>query len=349
MDQAGKALHKELLHRFGKDICWYVIPPEGCKDANDVLTKKGVEALKDLIAEAKPYPIDGLYTANDYYSQVMDLYDGNYIKPIEIGMRGLDDIYKIMTGTFHTITGIPNHGKSVFLDQILLNLAINHNWRFAIYSPEHSTAMHIRRLVQMYKKKSFDEGFTNRMDREELKSAVEFIQDHFYFIETRDSVPDIDTILTIAKSSVFKYGINGLVIDPYNEVSAKRTGNTREDEHIRDFISLLKRFARVYEIVCWVVAHPTKLPKTDNGAYSPPTAYDISGAAHWHNQADAVLTVHRDFQDNTTKVITRKIREQDLYGKIGEVKFEYDIATRCFKPYEKEIDIGNWQDVRFND
>lgn len=351
MDQAGKSLHKELLHRFGKDICWYVLPPDDCKDANDVLMKHGVDALRDLINQATPYPVDGLYTANDYYSQIMDLYDGNYEKPTEIGLKGLDDIYKIMPGTFHTITGIPNHGKSLFLDQVLLSLAINHNWSFAIYSPEHSTAMHIRRLVQMYKKKSFDEGFTNRMGRDELSSAVKFIQEHFYFIETRDSVPDIDTILTIAKSSVFKYGINGLIIDPYNEVSAKRSGNTREDEHIRDFISLLKRFARVYEVVCWVVAHPTKLPKADNGGYAPPTAYDISGAAHWHNQADCVLTVHRDFQDNTTKVITRKIREQDLYGKIGEVRFQYDMSQRCFVPYESEVDIdvGNWSDYRFND
>jgi twinkle protein len=349
MDQAGKSLHKELLHRFGKDICWYVLPPDDCKDANDVLVKHGVDALRTLISEATPYPVDGLHTANDYYSQIMDLYDGNYIKPIEIGMKGLDDIYKIMTGTFHTITGIPNHGKSIFLDQILLSLAINHDWSFAIFSPEHSTAMHIRRLVQMYKQKAFDEGFNNRMNKDELSDAVAFIQKHFYFIETRDSVPDIDMILNIAKSSVFKYGINGLVIDPYNEVNAKRSGNTREDEHIRDFISLCKRFARVYEIVCWVVAHPTKLPKSDNGAYSPPTAYDISGAAHWHNQADAVLTIHRDFEDNTTKVITRKIREQDLYGKIGEVKFEYDMSLRSFKPHVKEVINENWNDYRFKD
>jgi twinkle protein len=201
----------------------------------------------------------------------------------------------------------------------------------------------------MYKQKAFDEGFNNRMNKDELSDAVAFIQKHFYFIETRDSVPDIDMILNIAKSSVFKYGINGLVIDPYNEVNAKRSGNTREDEHIRDFISLCKRFARVYEIVCWVVAHPTKLPKSDNGAYSPPTAYDISGAAHWHNQADAVLTIHRDFEDNTTKVITRKIREQDLYGKIGEVKFEYDMSLRSFKPHVKEVINENWNDYRFKD
>lgn len=347
-DEAGEALHKELLHRFGRDICWYVDIPDECKDANDVLVKYGSVKLKEIIDKAEPYPIDGLYRVRDYSSQVLDLYEGNYVKPYDIGMKGLDEIYKIMTGTFHTITGIPNHGKSIFLDQILLSLAIKEDWRFAVFSPEHSTSMHIRRLVQMYTQKNFDEGFSNRMTKDELSRGIDFINEHFFFIETRDIVPNIENILQIAKSSVFKYGVNGLVIDPYNEVDAKRSGNAREDEHIRDFISLCKRFARIYEVVCWVVAHPTKLPKGTDGSYMPPTAYDVSGSAHWHNQSDAVLTIYRDFEENTTNVITRKIREQDLYGKIGEAKFTYNIKKKTFEPYEKLVP-SDWNEISFDD
>ena len=162
----------------------------------------------------------------------------------------------------------------------------------------------------------------------------------------RDS-PSIDLILSIAKSSIFKHGINGLVIDPFNEVSAKRVGNTREDEHIRDFISLCKRFSRIYDITTWVVAHPTKLQKGTDGNYSPPSAYDISGAAHWHNMADAVLTVHRDFETSTTNVITRKIREQDLYGKIGEAKFQYNFNQYRFLPTNQR-QTTNWEDISFD-
>ena len=192
----------------------------------------------------------------------------------------------------------------------------------------------------MYCQKAFDEGFGNRMSRTELIEAMGFIDKHFYFIESKDAVPEIDLIIDIAKSSVYKHGVNGIVIDPYNEVSAKREGNQREDEHIRDFISSCKRFARNYEVTMWVVAHPTKLPKSQDGSYLPPSAYDISGAAHWHNQSDAVLTIHRDFDDNSTSVITRKIREQDLYGKIGQVKFFYDMDKRIF--IERQYSIDEW-------
>ena len=125
-DTSGKALHKELLHRFGKDLCWFVRIPDNCKDANEVLIKHGALKLKEIIDNAEPYPIEGLHTARDYFEQINDLYEGNYEKPTEIGLEGLDDIYKPMTGTFTVITGIPNHGKSAFLDQCLLKLAINH-------------------------------------------------------------------------------------------------------------------------------------------------------------------------------------------------------------------------------
>lgn len=346
-DESGKALHKELLHRFGKDLCWYVDIPQGCKDANEILVKHGKEFLKNLVENAIPYPVSGLYSAHDYENQVQELYEGNYERPITTGINGLDDIYKLMTGTFHTITGIPNHGKSLFLDQIAVCLAEKEKWKFAIYSPEHSTQMHIRRLLQMITKKNFDEGLEDRMTKEELEKALDFINNHFYFIETKESVPSIDLILEIAKSAIFKFGVKGLILDPYNEISASRDSNKREDEHIRDFISLCKRFTRLHEILLWVVAHPTKLPKMSDGTYLPPSAYDISGASHWHNQADAVLTVHRDFDDNTTRVITRKIREQDLYGKIGEAKFKYNFATKRFESILDNTD--DWSNINFND
>lgn len=330
-DGAGDNLKKELIHRYGKKKCWFIKPPTGCKDANDVLVTHGVEALKVLIENARPVPVDGLYTVANYYEDVIDLYHDNYAKPVDIGLSGLDGIYKVMKGTFHVWTGIPNHGKSTFLDQCLVSLANKHGWRFAVFSPEHSTKMHVRRLLQLKVQKPFDSGFNGRMSEAEAMEGMRWIQKHFYFIETREHIPTADKILDLAKVSIQKYGCNGLVIDPYNEVDASRKGTYREDEHIRDFISKCKRFCKMHEVVTWVVAHPTKLPKETDG-YRPPTAYDISGASHWHNQADAVVVVHRDFENDTIQVITRKIREQGMYGQIGEVRFTYDYKIRSFVP-----------------
>ena len=108
--------------------------------------------------------------------------------------------------------------------------------------------------------------------------------------------------------------------------------------HIRDFIYKGKRFARRHECTVWVVAHPTKMQKEQNGGYAPTTAYDIAGASHWHNQSDAVVTVHRDFDDDSVSVITRKIREQGLYGSIGSVKFDYNNTKRIFEERDTNWD-----------
>ena len=40
-------------------------------------------------------------------------------------------------------------------------------------------------------------------------------------------------------------------------------------------------------------------------------------------------------------MITRKIREQDLYGKIGECKFKYNTDKRCFEKYN-DMDEVDW-------
>jgi twinkle protein len=194
----------------------------------------------------------------------------------------------------------------------------------------------------MHQEKSFDDDIGSRISKEELQTSMDFLKDYFYFIETKDEVPTIDYILEIAKGSILKHGVNGIIIDPYNEVNASRSGTVREDEHIRDFISKCKRFARLHDVVVFVVAHPTKLPKSNDGSYNPPTAYDISGASHWHNQSDVILTVHRDFDDNSTEIITRKIREQDLYGKIGKVTFDFDNQKKIFVERKFTTDFGDW-------
>ena len=341
-DDAGNALKESILYRVGKDKAWFVDLKkyENCKDANDVLVKHGEDALKDCIENAIPYPVDGLYRVSDYENEVMDLYEGRYVKPIDIGMGPLDQIMKIQKSTFHLWSGIPNHGKSLMLSHILLKLAENHGWRFAIFSPEHSTAMHIRRILQIYVGKGFDEDMYDRMTKEELERGMRFIDQHFYFIETKDAVPSIDLIMKISKSFVYKYGSAaqglGIVIDPYNEVDPSRSGGKREDEHIRDFISECKKFARLHNAVVWCVAHPTKLPKEQDGSFSPPSSYQISGSSHWANMADVIAVVHRDFDDNTSTIYTRKIREQDLYGKIGEAKFQYNFRKYCFEPFNED-------------
>ena len=344
-DEAGQALQLELLHRFGKDRCstvkWADSNDVQTKDANEVLMYHGADVLKEIIEDRTPFPVEGIYTAEDYRQEVYNIYEGKVQKPVSTGFKNLDKIYKVMPSTFCLVTGVPNHGKSNFIDQVAVNLARNEDWKFAVFSPEHSTANHIRRLSEKIVSKPFDVGPTERMSVEELKKAMSFLKDKFYFVESRDTVPSIDWLLSKMKVACLRHGVKGIIIDPYNEIDSSREGNKREDEHIRDLISACKQFCRRHEVAMWMVAHPAKMQRNQEGIIPAPSLYDVSGSAHWNNMADVGLVIHRDFDDDETRVMTRKIREQGLYGNIGEAFFTYDLKMHVYVPKDKQ-DIPNY-------
>ena len=334
-DEAGNSLKLELLHRFGRDICKVVHFPKHddkqLKDANEVLIALGNDALRRCILNAKDFPIQDVHTAREYKDQIQDMYDGNEQKAISTGFEKLDEIYKVMPSTFNLVTGIPNHGKSNFLDQILMNLAEQQHWKFFVFSPEHSTKNHLRRLLEKRCRKPFDIGAYERINQLELNAGMDFLDSHFKFLETSEDIPTIDYILQKAKSAKQRYGVKGIIIDPFNQVSATRDVGKREDEHIRDIIAKCQKFARNHQVVVWMVAHPHKLHRNDAGVLPPPDLYQVSGSAHWANMCDVGLVIHRDFENNSTKIITRKIREQGIYGEIGQCEFTFNYRTRCYE------------------
>ena len=73
-DGPGQALAEELARRLGRERCWRVRWPEGCKDANEVLLKHGRDALRACIEQATPYPIAGLHEAGEFTDEVIALY-----------------------------------------------------------------------------------------------------------------------------------------------------------------------------------------------------------------------------------------------------------------------------------
>jgi len=210
-----------------------------------------------------------------------------------------------------------------------------HDWKFAIYSPEHSTQNHLRRLIEKVVHKPFESGPTERMTEPEVRSALGWLDSRFFFIESGEIVPTVDYILEKAKAVKLRHGVNGLVIDPFNKIDATRDGGKREDEHIRDLISKCQRFAQYHNVTVWMVAHPHKLYRSDDGVIPPPDLYQVAGAAHWNNMTDVGMVVHRDFETNETQVIMRKVREQGVYGNIGVAYFRYNTSTRSYEKVDK--------------
>ena len=346
-DQSGTALAEELARRIGKAKCFLVQWPNDCKDANDMLVNHGGEALKDLIENAKPYPLSGLHNA-EYYNEAVDiLYSNGVAKGESTGFDGVDEIYTVKTGYVTVVTGIPSSGKSCFLDHVMVNLAKNKEWKFAICSFENDPATHITQLIEKFTLKPFFEGPTPRLTAEELKESKAFVDDHFVFIDNNEGEKaSLSSVLDRATGAVQRMGVRGLVIDPFSYLSLPDKSKS-ETQQISDMLTDVRMFAKLHDIHVWFVAHPAKM-RREEGTTPIPKGYDLSGSAHWFNFADAGLTVAR-FIDKTcdeerVKIICWKMRYRWL-GKQGETVLDFDLPSGSYYEKKKTIEpIKHWSD-----
>ena len=302
------------------------------KDANEVLMKDGPEMLQNFIESAEPLPIRGLLQFHEYYDDIIKYYylelkDGQGVKT---GWTSLDKYYRVVPGELTIVTGVPNSGKSEWIDALLCNLSEQHGWQFAMCSMEKRATDHARQLAEKYiGKPFFDLPYsrgTPRMSFAELDGALDWVDDRFHLIRYEDDeLPSVDWVLEVARAAVYRHGIRGLVIDPYNELDHQRPSSMSETEYVSKMLTKVKRFAQTAGVHVWFVAHPRQLHQWKGEA---PNLYDISGSAHFINKADNGIVVHRNRDpDNdspdSVEILVRKVRNKAA-GTIGTCELSYD-------------------------
>lgn len=331
-DDPGNALAEELARRLGKERCWRVRWPDAgdapCKDANETLLRHGAEVLRECVEQAEPYPIAGLYGVLDYTDETLALYRDGRKRGHSTGWPSLDKFMTITEGQISVVTGIPNHGKSEFIDALMVNLAHQCGWRLAVCSFENPPEEHIAKLAEKHLGLPFWDGPTRRMSEADLLQAMDWAHDHFHLIRFDDEAPTIDAILEKARVAVMRHGIRGLVVDPYNEIEPRRPTNMTETEYVSQLLGKAKRFAQRHGAHVWIVAHPRMLRRGENGNWPVPGLYDISGSANWSNKADIGIAIHRDPDSGptTAQIHIHKVRFKWV-GKIGMVELRWDPVT----------------------
>ena len=330
-DIPGQALAEELSRRIGKEKCRLTKFDE--KDLNDVLLTHGAQRVRNVVESAEPYPVEGLSSASKYEDRLNELWDKGTGKGASTGYPDVDRIYTIAPGQLTVVTGYPSHGKSNFVDQLMVNLARKEDWKFAICSFENQPEIHISRLMEIYENKRFFDG-SNRMDAREKDIAFKWVTDHFLFLDSETVEPStIDSVLTRGKAAVARMGIRGMVIDPYNYIDLQRDKNSSETEAISNLLTRVQAFAKAYGIHVWFVAHPAKTQR--HGSDLPrPDGMSISGSMAWWAKADNGLTVHR--VDKHVEIAVWKARYRWV-GTAGETKLGYDRVTGTYKDHISEF------------
>jgi twinkle protein len=328
-DDKGRALEAELARRLGRERSWRVQWPNSgdvqCKDANETLLTHGAAAVRECIENAAPYPIAGLHNVVEYAEETIALYRDGRKRGLSTGWRSVDELMTIRPGELSVVTGIPNHGKSEFLDALAINLAERYGWVFAVCSFENPPAEHIAKLAEKYLGLPFWDGPSSRMSELDLERAIEWVNRYFVLIRADDGAPTVEWILNTGRGAVMRHGVRGLIVDPYNEIEHRRPQGMTETEYVSELLGKTKRFAQLHDVHVWIVAHPAKMQR-ENGKLPAPTLYDISGSANWANKPDLGVVVHRQEESGPTDIYVRKVRFKAV-GRIGVARLNYDRAT----------------------
>ena len=333
-DEPGQALKQEFIRRLGAEVC-YLVDFKDHKDANDYLIAEGEDKLKDVIKLAVQVPLEGVSTLRDLEKDLLDFVHHGFKPGYQIGIENFDRIFSTYTGQFITVTGIPSSGKSDFVDQMCIGYNKNYGWKTAYASPENKpNYVHAHKLIR----KTW-QGMPTKHDvgSSKWKTVTDHVNDNYFFIDMdRYSLEDV---LMKGAELVKRKGIKCLVIDPFNKV--RDTNCTSEDvnRYTMEYLTKIETFAKKYDVLVIVVAHPTKMYKDKDGKMEEPNMYNIKGGGEWYDASYHGILVHRDYEAKTVKAKVLKVKFQNLGENGAESHFTWEPKSGTYIPLisDKEI------------
>jgi len=331
-DEPGQALQQEFIRRLGAEVC-YLVTFEDCKDANEYLIKYGKEKLIKRIEGARPVPLENVTTFKDIEDEITDFVKNGFKRGYQIGLSNFDNIFSTYTGQFITVTGIPSSGKSDFVDQMVVGYNQNYGWKTAFASPENApTYLHAHKLMR---KVWQDMPRKHDIGTDKWNQVAEHVNDNFFFIDMERYT--LESVLRKGAELVKRKGIKCLVIDPFNKVRDVDCKTEDVNRYTMEYLTKIETFAKKYDVLVFIVAHPTKMYKDSNGKIEEPTMYNIKGGGEWYDASYHGILVHRDYENKTVKAKILKVKFQNLGENGAEAHFTWEPKSGCFVPHELAI------------
>jgi twinkle protein len=331
-DEPGQALKQEFIRRLGAEVC-YLVDFGDVKDANDYLIKHGKEKLRGVINTATQVPLEGVSTLRDLENDLLDFVHNGFKPGYQVGLENFDKIFSTYTSQFITVTGIPSSGKSDFVDQMCIGYNKNYGWKTAFASPENKpNYLHAHKLIR----KTW-EGLPTTADvgSEKWNNVTDHIDDNYFFIDMDRYT--LEDVLTKGAELVKRKGIKCLVIDPFNKVRDLNCKTEDVNRYTMEYLTKIETFAKKYDVLVIIVAHPTKMYKDKDGKIEEPTMYNIKGGGEWYDASYHGLLIHRDYELKTVKAKVLKVKFQNLGENGAESHFTWEPKSGSYIPLAADV------------
>jgi twinkle protein len=292
MDKAGIKLREQFIrkfHQFEVKVVEWVYEGITLKDGNDMLIQYGKEAVNWCIEHAGEPPIDGISRLSDCEKQLDDYYKNGLPVGVSINLYGIDHLMHFELGRFIPFTGLPGSGKSTFVDNIVVRLCCQYDWRAAVFSPEKwPQARHYNEYISMVTGKR---AFEKSLRAPSYQRAKDYLNDRIIHIE---STPrnTIWSILRRARWLIKHYGVRQVIIDPFNYILLEGQKGEIESTVISRVVQQCVDFAHEMNVLVMLVAHPRKL--SSDGIQKKLTLGDIYGSMAFYNQADIGVVLYSE-------------------------------------------------------
>lgn len=299
----------------------------GEKDANAILQKYGLEAVRQAVSNAQVLPVNHVVRLAEVES--VDLND---LERIRTGFSNLDRVVDgFFMGQLVLLTGKRGEGKSTLMGQLMAE-ALNQGYKVLAYSGELPGYQFKRWLdfqlagpqnvlttynVYSDPKYSLGEGTVQRLN-------LWYYDNAFLYDNNSLNGDEYESLLETIEKAIQRYGVKLVCVD--NLMTAIDVASA-DSQYIQQsqFVRSLKQIAVRYNVVVLLVAHPKKTEGkvTDNDA--------VFGSSDITNRADIVLSYVKNSDGETPggKVFVMKNR---MTGKLalgdGAVAMEYEPSSK---------------------
>ena len=249
---------------------------------------------------------------------------------IQIGIKKIDDrIIGLPLGSLNVITGRTGEGKSTILNQFFIGESIRQGYKVFLFSGELTESNAKGWLLDTLANKDDLLEFTNKkgykykkLSSKAVSRIDDFLEDKFFLYTEEDY--SLNAIISKMEIMAKRYGVKVFCID---NLMVTENDEKEELRNQTEIVKKLKSFAKKYNAVVHLIAHPRKAQYGQNSLDKS----DISGSANITNLADYVMIVQRIYEeDNTDKHTELTINKDRYMGCNGKVYLLFDKDRRRF-------------------
>lgn len=341
-DEPGIKGSREVFNRL-PNASVKIVRCEVANDINELLHKYGKLAVLKQIEKASTPVLEGVATLD-----MIEDFDVHEAETLKTGIDYIDDkLVGMVFGSLNVLSGKNGSGKSTILNQIYIAEAIHQGYKTFLFSGELIGGNVKYWLLQTLANEEQFAEYTakdghkyKKVTIQSKEKIVNDMKDRFFLYDSDDY--RIEAIIEKMTILAKRYGVRVFVIDNLMTIESSLKDKYEAET---DIVKKLKNFAKKYNALVHLVAHPRKSMNDEI------EKDDVAGSANITNLADYVTTISRAKDEEVEYDAILKILKNRHTGVNVGKRLMFNIERKRFYSSETEKELSKryldlWEEVQ---